>query len=282
MSDGAAARPWRAPDVGPSGAAAPDARAPLTAVRIAEIEEQARDEGYRRGLEEGRRDGAGEMQAAARALERLIEAIEPQAALLDDALVGQLGDLVLSIARQLVRRELKREPGEIVRVVREALAVLPVSDAAIRVLVHPEDAALLRRVLRPDAFERPLKLIDDPAMTRGGARLETDVSSVDASVEARLNAIAARAFGDERELDGGALDAHGETGGFGEGAEGAELGETAQLGEGAEADRTYEPDEIIETNETNETNETGQSGADDETFDTDMTLARTLRSGAAS
>jgi flagellar assembly protein FliH len=202
MSDAAAAaRPWRAPDVGPA-AAATDARAPLvTAVRIAEIEEQARDEGYRRGLDEGRRDGAEEMHAAARTLERLFGAIEPHAALLDDVLVGQLADVIIAIARQFVRRELKREPGEIVRVVREAIAALPISDAAIRVLVHPEDAALLRRVLRPDAFERPLRLMDDVAMTQGGARIETDVSSVDASVEARLNAIAARVFGDEREMD---------------------------------------------------------------------------------
>jgi flagellar assembly protein FliH len=201
MSDTAAARPWRAPDVGPSAAAAESRAQLVTAVRIAEIEEQARDEGYRRGLEEGRRDGALEMHVAAEALRGLLASIEPQAALLDDVLVTELADLVIAVARQLVRRELKREPGEIVRVVREALAALPVSDAAIRVLVHPEDAALLRRALRPDSFERPMRFIDDVAMTRGGARVETDVSSVDASVEARLNAIAARVFGDEREME---------------------------------------------------------------------------------
>ncbi len=188
-------RPWRAPNVGDPGA---EGSGPLTAARLAEIEEQARVEGYRRGLEEGRREGEQEMLRTAAELERLLAAIEPQAAVLDDALLEQLGELVVAIGRQFVRRELKAEPGEIVRVVREALAALPVSDAAIRVHAHPEDVALLRRVLRPETLQRPLQLVEDVTVTRGGACVETQVSRVDATVEARLSAIAARIFGDER------------------------------------------------------------------------------------
>ncbi len=195
MADAAEVRPWRAPEVGDPAA---ERARPLTAARLAEIEEQARADGYRRGLEEGRRDGEQEMRRTAQELERLLAAIEPQAAVLDEALLEQLGDLVVAIGRQFVRRELKLEPGEIVRVVREALAALPVSDAAIRVHAHPEDVALLRRALRPETLERPLQLVEDVTITRGGARVETQVSRVDATVEARFSAIAARVFGDER------------------------------------------------------------------------------------
>lgn len=188
----AEARPWRAPDV-----AQPDGGA-LTAARLAEIEKQARDDGYRRGLEEGRRAGEEEMRRHAAQLGRLLEAMRPEAGILDDHLLEQLGELVIVITRQLVRRELRHQPGEIVRVVREALAVLPVSDATIRVFLHPDDAGLVRRALQVDVMERHVKVLDDVTQSPGGTRVETDVSAVDASVEQRLSAIAAHVFGDER------------------------------------------------------------------------------------
>src|SRR5690606_15562146 len=85
-----------------------------------------------------------------------------------------------------------------VRVVREALHALPGAESSVRVHLNPDDIALVRDALAPDALERPIKLVEDVTMTRGGARLETDSSVVDASVEARMGAIAARILGGER------------------------------------------------------------------------------------
>jgi len=44
------------------------------------------------------------------------------------------------MVRQLIRREVKLDPGQIVGVVREALGILPISARNIRVVLHPEDA----------------------------------------------------------------------------------------------------------------------------------------------
>ena len=184
-------RPWRAPEVG--GAS----KAPLTAERLAVIEQQAYDEGHQRGLEEGRRDGREEMRRQAAAFEQLLGAMHPLVTVLDDDLIDQLGDLVIAIARQFVRRELRHSPGEVVRVVRDALSVLPVSDAVIRVYLQPEDAELVRRVISPDTLERQVRIVEDVTLTRGGARVETDVSVV----EHRLAELAAGVFGDERAVE---------------------------------------------------------------------------------
>lgn len=203
-------RRWNAPSL---GAGANPERGPglLTAEGLAQIEEQAREEGYRRGMEEGRqageRAGEKEVRKVAQRLEAVVRALHPCAGVLDDALMQQLEDLVIAVSRQFVRRELAREPGEVVRVVREALAVLPVSDAEIRLQLHPDDAKLVRDALPVDAMERRLRVIEDVTLTRGGARVHTDVSSVDATVERRLNAVAARLFGDERTAGGEADDA---------------------------------------------------------------------------
>lgn len=201
---------WQAPPVGfvreepePETDAEPARPEPLlTAERLAAIEEQARSDGYRAGFEEGRTAGleAGreEMQSAATRLEELVEALTPQLRVLDEALLSQLSAVVLAIAKQFVRRELKSQPGEIVRVVREALLALPAAESRVRVYLNPDDIAFVRETLVPDALERPLQLLEDVTLTRGGVRLETDSSVVDASVEARMNAIAARILGGER------------------------------------------------------------------------------------
>lgn len=172
---------------------------PLTAERLAAIEEQAHTEGLERGRAEGRRLGEREVALQAQRLEQLLAALAPATALVDDEFLKQTAELVLAIARQFVRRELSREPGEIVRVVREALAALPVAATAIRISLHPEDAALVNEHLKPESLAHAIRIVEDLAMSRGGARVETDASVVDASIEARFGAIAAEILGDERE-----------------------------------------------------------------------------------
>lgn len=212
-----AAERWQAPSVEPGQKPgnAPPADAGdglLTAERLAEIEEQAREEGYRAGFDEGRSAGreAGldEMRSQTARLAALCDSMAPQLRVLDEALLTQLSELVLAVARQFVRRELRHQQGEVVRVVREALAALPASDSKVRVYLNTEDAALVREALAPDSLERPLQILEDMALSRGGARLETDTSVLDASVETRIASIAARLLGDERRpahpIDGGA------------------------------------------------------------------------------
>lgn len=189
---------WRAPEH--SGAPGQERHGLLTAAQLAAIEEQARAEGYRSGVEEGRAAGRAEMRAKAEQLDALLAAMEPQAAILDDTLIEQIGHLVFAVARQLVRRELSRQPGEVVRVVREAIAVLPASQARIRIFLNPGDVALVAEALQPETGSHPIQIIEDLSMSAGGARIETDVSIVDASVEARLGAIAAQVFGDDRSI----------------------------------------------------------------------------------
>lgn len=186
---------WHAPE---HVAGQPGRSGPLTASRIAEIQDQAFAEGLRRGIEEGRRKGEAAAAAQANHLKAVIDSIAPQANLLDEAMLEQISGLVLAVARHFIRREFSQSPEEVVQVVREALKVLPVSDAGIRIVLHPEDAAIVRDRLTPDSMSHHIEFLEDLSMTRGGARIETDVSVIDASIEARIGAIAAGVFGDER------------------------------------------------------------------------------------
>ncbi len=107
------------------------------------------------------------------------------------------------VARQLVRRELKTEPEEVIGVVREALGALPVAARNVRLMLHPEDAALVREAMPTAQGEQQMQIVEDPVQTRGGCRVLTDSSQIDASVEARLNAVIAHVLGGERSSDVG-------------------------------------------------------------------------------
>jgi flagellar assembly protein FliH len=212
---GGGAQRWQAPEVsapvrphegasgaqahaGDGGGAAP---APPAPERIEQIEREAREQGFRQGLEEGRQAGRDALAREAENLRRVLDSLAPLAQGLDAGFEEELVTLAVTIARQLVRRELRADPGQIVAVVREAIAVLPASQRRIRLHLHPEDAHIVREALHLSELEQPWKIIEDPTLTRGGALLETESSRVDATLESRLNAVIAEVWGGERRGD---------------------------------------------------------------------------------
>jgi flagellar assembly protein FliH len=125
---------------------------------------------------------------------------------LDTEVEGQLVSLAMTTARQLLRRELKTDPGQIVAVIRETVAMLPASVRDVRVHLHPEDAALVRERLATPGSDRAWSIVEDPMLTRGGCRISTDAAQIDARVESRIGAVMTTILGDERgaiRADGG-------------------------------------------------------------------------------
>ena len=118
---------------------------------------------------------------------------------LDDAVESELARLALAIGKHLARRELKCEPAQVIALVRESVALLPLSSREVKVHLHPEDAATLRERLAPAVSERAWTLIEDPTLTRGGCIVRSESSRIDARVESRIAAVAASLFGEERD-----------------------------------------------------------------------------------
>lgn len=224
--DGGGFERWQAPSVDNPGETRPrpvppeppeappepeEERAPPpTLEQVERIEREAREEGFRQGEAEGRRAGAAAVRKEAEALKRVLHSLSPRVQDLDAELEQELVSLVVAVARQLVRRELRTDPGQVVAAVREALGVLPSSDRRIRLHLHPEDARIVRDALHLQELEQSWQVVEDPSLSRGGALLETASSRVDATVESRLNAVIAELWGGERREDGRADDAAGD------------------------------------------------------------------------
>lgn len=185
------ARPWQAPEMAGRSAN------PVTVEQVEDIQRRA----YEEGFAEGRRAGLAAGSEAVERLRAVLQALEAPLADLTPELEESLLRLAKALARQLVRRELKEDPAQVVGVVREAVAALPGTARHIRVHLHPEDAALVRELLAPEQGESPWRLVDDPVLARGDCRVETDASRVDAGLEQRLTALIAQALGGERGED---------------------------------------------------------------------------------
>ncbi len=176
-------------------------RTQLTAQQIEEIQEQARKEAFEQGLQEGIRAGQQEIQRQVQRLEKLLVTLQRPFEELDEGVEQQLSELAMLVARHLVRREITTEPGQVIAAVREALAALPMASREVRVHLHPEDAQLVREAFSLQDQEAQIHILDDPVQSRGGCRVQTESSQIDATVESRLNALIAQVLGGEREED---------------------------------------------------------------------------------
>jgi flagellar assembly protein FliH len=188
------AQTWQIPDVGGEAGSS----SLLTAERLALIEEEARTEGFEQGRREGLAAGKKMIDERLTALDQLIRGMEQPLQTIDDLVEKDLVDLAFTIARQLIRREMNTQPDQIIAVVREALGVLPTGARGIHVFLNPADAKLVRELMVIADHEQSWKLVEDPALTRGGCRVQSEQSRVDSTVEARLNAVIANVLGDER------------------------------------------------------------------------------------
>lgn len=201
---------WEMPQVSESGAALSFGL--VTADNLAKIQEQAFKEAQEAGFKKGYKEGseqaqkefaqrATDQQNRAKMMERLLRTLSAPFEQLDEQVENELATLAIALARQIIRREFKADPGEIVPVVREAINALPVVARHPQIYLHPEDAAFLRQTLSLSGENDHWKLIDDPILTRGDCRVTTENSRIDATVESRLRAIVAQALGGEREED---------------------------------------------------------------------------------
>lgn len=169
------------------------------------IEREAWEQGHAQGREAGLVAAQQEAHAAAEQAERRVQQLQSILDLmarpladLDQQVQRQLALLAAAIARQIIRRELKTQPDEIVAVVRETVGLLPIVARQVRVHLHPEDAELVRSRLASASGERAWSIVEDPMLARGGCRVTSETSSIDAQLEQRLGAAIATMLGDER------------------------------------------------------------------------------------
>ena len=155
-------------------------------------------EAMARGYADGRAEG---LRAASEQCKEYLDRIADLArhAKVDrDALVQcaehELAALALAIAEKVIRREVSCDPALVLSIAQAALEKA-VPGGPVRILVHPDDAELLRSSwpeMRGAAlFSQDWEVVGDEKIERGGCVIETRGGSVDARITTQLRQVAA-------------------------------------------------------------------------------------------
>ncbi len=196
----AAAERWSLPAVdGPIVGGRRDSAAEGGSVeRVLQAE---RKRGYDAGVAAGQAEIqrlTGELKARVQRLDSALALLAKPLAEVDEQVQQQLVVLALAIGKQLARREIRANPGDVIALIRETIERLPPSAREVRIRLHPDDAAIVREYLSAPAAERAWTLVEDPTQVRGGCLVRSESSQIDVRFESRVNAIVSSLIGDER------------------------------------------------------------------------------------
>jgi flagellar assembly protein FliH len=147
----------------------------------ARLREAARAEGYAEGAAAARQ----EMEQSCGRMKQLAESFGNTLDNLDFRLADMVLALALDVARQVVAGELAARPERILDVVNLALKQMAETSREARLLLNPEDAALVRPHLEQVLDKNRLRIVEDVRIVRGGCLIETSQGDLDGTLPAR-------------------------------------------------------------------------------------------------
>lgn len=160
-----------------------------TADALEKINEEARNEGYRVGYEEGRAAIESELakttEEQIQQLSTIVGNLHVSLAHLDQNIADQLLDLGLEIAAQVLRGSLSVQREMLLPMIREAIAELPFHHGSISLHLNPEDANTLRAALNEQLAHSGAHIVPDSSISAGGCQITAGNCGIDASIETR-------------------------------------------------------------------------------------------------
>lgn len=176
-----------------------------TAAELAIIHEQAHQEGYAAGQQAGHQagyeagqqagyqagyaEGSQQAQAEAEKIHVLLQKLHGELNQLDQQVAQSLLDLSLEVAKKMVHTTLRTNPEVILNIVSEAIGNLPHFNQNAHLLLHPDDAELVRKQMGEHLTQAGWKIFSDMKLQRGECRVETASSQIDGSLETRWKRI---------------------------------------------------------------------------------------------
>lgn len=167
-----------------AGNASPAVALP-TAEEVEHIHQQASREGHAEGYAAGYQEGRKKADAELARLAQLMSALDASLDKFDEGVSQNLLVLALDISKQMLREALKARPELVLPVIREAVGSLPHANQHPHLRLHPDDANLVRSLMEDELNHFHWKVIEDSQVERGGCRVETANSEIDASLESR-------------------------------------------------------------------------------------------------
>jgi flagellar assembly protein FliH len=152
---------------------------------------KGQEEGLAKGMEEGTAQGvaSGEEQVQQQITSwvSLIDSIQNPVANVEEALEKELVLLAVSLAKGVIRSEVKTNTDLIFQALREGLKALPIQEKHYLIHLHPDDIELVNNHFNPEEIsQHRWDFIASPEFSAGGCEIVTQSNAVDITVERRV------------------------------------------------------------------------------------------------
>ena len=152
---------------------------------LAKIFEGVRKEAYTRGVQEGFTVGMANahelVQDDKQHFLRLMDAFSLALEQSDEKIANDVLALALDIAKSMLKVKLNIDPAILLPVVMDAIHYLPHIQQPARILVHRDDAQMLREYMADEIASQQWQVQEDHNIERGGCMIETGANQIDAS-----------------------------------------------------------------------------------------------------
>ncbi|NRR30055.1 flagellar assembly protein FliH [Oxalobacteraceae bacterium] len=156
---------------------------------LAEIREQARLIGYEEGHAAGHADamelGKTEIDQELAHVRALADSFSAALQGADQLIANEVLDLALQLAKGMLKTALQIKPELVLPVVREAIEYLPVLQQPALLVLHPDDAQVVRDGIGEELDKGGWRVIEDASVGRGGCKVDTASNQIDASAGSR-------------------------------------------------------------------------------------------------
>ena len=159
---------------------------------VADIEHEAHQKGYNAGREIGYREGQGEVRRLIDRLGTILgHAIDVREQVVRES-EKQMVEMILIIARKVIKDEIIERKEVVLNNIREALARIKERDR-IDIRVNFADLELTTahkdEIVKMMESLRKVNIYEDSRVDRGGVIIETDVGAIDARISTQLKEI---------------------------------------------------------------------------------------------
>ncbi|MER3402643.1 MAG: hypothetical protein C4336_08375 [Armatimonadota bacterium] len=161
-----------------------------------QIHQQAYQQGYTAGMQEATTTAQNALQLQIENLRQEVNQFLQQLQHEFDTYIqsteAHMVELVMEIARKVIREELRVHPDHVVAIVRDALRRIK-GVGTVRVVVHPADLERVRQnrihlLTVLEGVER-LEIVEDRRVEAGSCRIETEQGTYDARLSTQLELI---------------------------------------------------------------------------------------------
>ncbi len=160
--------------------------------RAKKIEDEAEKRGYGEGFKKGREDAAREVASIVESMKKTIESLTETRTEFFAKAEKEMVDLVTVVSSEIVLREIKKDENIIADVLRKAVEEIHIQQK-IKVRVNPTDLENVRnmeeKLLEEVESIKGVEFAADRKITQGGCVIETNIGTLDATLENRLMAV---------------------------------------------------------------------------------------------